>query len=36
MQKAKDPDPKHLGNPGHNKKTKPNDNRYRKEGRLKT
>ena len=24
----KDPNPKHLGNPGHNEKTKPKDNRY--------
>jgi hypothetical protein len=27
MQKA--PNPKHPGNPGHNEKTKPKDNRYR-------
>jgi hypothetical protein len=25
--------PKHPGNPGHNEKTKPKDNRYRKERR---
>jgi hypothetical protein len=31
MQKA--PNPKHPGNPGHNEKTKPKDNRYRKEWR---
>jgi predicted nucleic acid-binding Zn-ribbon protein len=29
MQKA--PDPKHPGNPGHNEKNKPKDNRYRRE-----
>ena len=29
MQKA--PNPKHPGNPGHNEKTKPKDNRYRRE-----
>ena len=29
MQKA--PTPNHPGNPGHNEKTKPKDNRYRKE-----
>ena len=27
----KDPNPKHPGNPGHNEKTKPKDNRYRRE-----
>jgi hypothetical protein len=32
----KDPNPKHLGNPGHNEKTKPKDNRYRQEGRFPT
>ena len=26
----KDPNQKHLGNPGHNEKMKPKDNRYRK------
>jgi hypothetical protein len=25
----KDPNSKHPGNPGHNEKTKPKDNRYR-------
>jgi hypothetical protein len=25
------PNPKHLGNPGHNEKTKPMDNRHRRE-----
>ena len=34
MQKA--PNPKHPGNPGHNEKTKPKDNRYRQEGRFPT
>ena len=29
MQKT--PNPKHPGNPGHNEKTKPKDNRYRGE-----
>jgi hypothetical protein len=29
MQKA--PNPKHPGNPGHNEKNKPKDNRYRRE-----
>ena len=29
MQKA--PDPKHPGNPGYNEKTKPKDNKYRRE-----
>jgi hypothetical protein len=29
--KKKPPNPKHLGNPGYNKKTKPKDNRYRRE-----
>jgi seryl-tRNA synthetase len=27
----KDPNSKHPGNPGHNEKTKPKDNRYRRE-----
>jgi hypothetical protein len=27
----KAPNPKHPGNPGHNEKTKPKDNRYRRE-----
>jgi hypothetical protein len=27
----KAPNPKHSGNPGHNEKTKPKDNRYRRE-----
>jgi hypothetical protein len=27
----KDPNPKHPGHPGHNEKTKPKDNRYRRE-----
>ena len=31
-----DPNPKHPGNPGHNVKTKPKDNRYRQEGRFPT
>jgi hypothetical protein len=32
MQKAKKaPNPKHPGNPGHNEKMKPKDNRYRRE-----
>jgi hypothetical protein len=30
----KDPNSKHLGNPGHNKKTQPKDNRHRKEQRF--
>ena len=30
------PNPKHPGNPGHNEKTKPKDNRYRLEGRFST
>jgi hypothetical protein len=34
MQRA--PNPKHLRNPGHNEKTKPKDNRYRREGRFPT
>ena len=29
MQKA--PNPKHTGNPGHNEKTKPKNNMYRRE-----
>ena len=32
MQKA--PNPKHPGNPGHNEKTKPKENRYRRERRF--
>ena len=32
----KDPNSKHLGNPGHNEKTKPKDNRYRRERRFPT
>jgi hypothetical protein len=31
--KKKDPNQKHPGNPGHNRKAKPNGNRYRLEGR---
>ena len=27
----KDPNPKHPGNAGHNEKTKPKDNKYRRE-----
>ena len=27
----KDPNPKHQGNPGHNEKSKPKDDRYRRE-----
>jgi hypothetical protein len=27
----KNPNPKHPGNPGHNEKTKPKENRYRRE-----
>ena len=34
MQKALNP--KHPGNPGHNEKTKPMDNRYRREQRFRT
>jgi predicted nucleic acid-binding Zn-ribbon protein len=30
-EKQKAPNPKHPGNPGHNEKTKPKDNRYRRE-----
>jgi hypothetical protein len=30
----KDPNSKHTGNPGHNEKTKPKDNRYRREQRF--
>ena len=30
------PNPKHPGNPGHNEKTKPKDNRYRLVGRFST
>jgi hypothetical protein len=29
IQNAKDPNPKHPENPGHDEKTKPTDNRYR-------
>jgi hypothetical protein len=36
MQSAKVPNPKHPGNPGHNEKTKPKDNRYRQKGRFPT
>jgi hypothetical protein len=32
MQKA--PNPKYPGNPGHNEKTKPKDNRYRKKAKI--
>lgn len=28
------PNPKNLGNPGHNEKNKPKDNRYRREQRF--
>jgi hypothetical protein len=31
MRNAKDPNSKHPGNPGHNEKTKPTDNRSRDE-----
>jgi chromosome segregation ATPase len=31
MQNTKVPNPKHPGKPGHNEKTKPNDNRYRRD-----
>ena len=31
MRKAKAPNPKRPGNPGHNEKTKPKDSRYRRE-----
>ena len=34
--KQKAPNLKHPGNPGHNDKTKPKDNRYRKDGRFPT
>jgi prefoldin subunit 5 len=34
IKKQKAPNPKHPGNPGHNEKTKPKDNRYRREGRF--
>ena len=30
------PNPKHPGNPGHNEKTKPKKNRYRREPRFPT
>jgi hypothetical protein len=36
MQMQKDPNSKHPGNPGHNEKTKPTDNRSRREGRFST
>jgi Ni/Co efflux regulator RcnB len=32
----KDPNPKHPGNSGHNEKTKPKDNRYRRDQRFPT
>jgi hypothetical protein len=32
----KDPNPNHPGNLGHNEKTKPEDNRYKQEGRFPT
>jgi hypothetical protein len=32
----KDPNPKHPGNPGHNEKTEPRDNKNRREGRFPT
>jgi hypothetical protein len=32
----KDPNPKNPGNPGQNKKTKPKDNRYRRDVRFLT
>ena len=32
----KDPNSKYPGNPGHNEKTKPKDNRYRRERRFPT
>ena len=32
--KQKAPKPKHLGNPGHNEKTKPKDYRYRRDYRF--
>ena len=32
----KAPNPKHPGNSGHNEKTKPKDNRYRREQRFPT
>ena len=32
----KDPNSKHPGNPAHNEKTKPKNNRYRREGRIPT
>ena len=35
-EKQKGPNPKHPGNPGHNEKTNPKDNRYRWEGRFPT
>jgi hypothetical protein len=34
VQNEKTPYPKHPGNPGHNEKTKPKDNRYRREQRF--
>jgi predicted nucleic acid-binding Zn-ribbon protein len=36
FKKQNDPNPKHPGNPGHNEKTKPKDNRYIREGRFST
>jgi hypothetical protein len=36
MEMQKDSNPKHPGNPGHNEKIKPMDNRYRLEGRFPT
>jgi hypothetical protein len=36
MQNPKTPNPKHPGNPGHNLKIKPKENRYRKEQRFPT
>jgi hypothetical protein len=34
--KQKAPNPKHPGNPGYNEKTKPKDNRYKRERRFPT
>ena len=34
IQNTKDPISKHTGNPGHNEKTKPKDNWYRREQRV--
>ena len=36
MQKAKAPNPKHPGYSGHNEKTKPKDNRYKRKQRIPT